>query len=110
MESTFSGFEGLTSLVWDFVFDCTKMYNLLYKSVAKALIYKPVSILFERVEAHKVVHSALRDYHAVNTITSIKCGGLNALNGLRQGNRSQTIAVIKCISTYIFCALSYYDF
>lgn len=67
-----------------------------------------MTILLECVEAHKVVYGAFGDKYALNTIAPIKCRGLNALNGLRQGNRNQTIAVIECISTYIFCTLSYY--
>ena len=94
------------------IFICTKERNhptcqQNVRSLAAHLsqFNQPVAVLFERVEAHKVVCCAFRNKHAFNTIAPIKCGGLNALNGLRQGNRNQAIAVIKCISTYIFCAL-----
>ena len=40
---------------------------------------KPVTVLLECAEAHKVVCCAFRNKHALNTIAPIKCRGLNAL-------------------------------
>ena len=37
-------------------------------------------VLFECVEAYKIFYGALWNEYAFNTIASVKCCGLNALN------------------------------